>query len=294
MMVKVLVTGTSSFGVGEGLLKTIQMSCFREQIKLLGASNSELTAYKQLVDKYYVLPNAVNDLYLQKLNDIIEKENVDIIIPGSEAEVSVLARNRGYFRKVDLWMNDTDIAAVFNDKKTAHQFFLKNNLPTPKVYEDDMSVKFPAIVKPVDGKSSEGIYITHNKNQLDCVEYTVSVINTSGYELEVFIMKRILSKGATQYAVVEMDDRILEIAKRVHEYMQNELIINIQLMKKDGRYYIIEINPRFSGSSPIRALMGFNEFDVLFSQKFMKQKFKYTIKEGYYCIRGYAEFLYHI
>ncbi|GAI90969.1 unnamed protein product, partial [marine sediment metagenome] len=56
MRYNVLVTGTSSYGVGEGLLKSINKSEYRNQLNLIGASNSKLTAYKNLVDSYYILP----------------------------------------------------------------------------------------------------------------------------------------------------------------------------------------------------------------------------------------------
>ena len=44
MAYNILITGTSSYGVGEGSLKVLYKSAYRDQLRLIGASNSELSA----------------------------------------------------------------------------------------------------------------------------------------------------------------------------------------------------------------------------------------------------------
>lgn len=313
----VLLTGTSSYGVGEGLIKVINTSLYREQINLIGASNSNLTAFKNMVDKYYVLPNAIDKSYFDCLKKLVEKENIDILIPGSEAEMEVLSKNKGCFSNIDLWVNDYEIIDLFNDKKKASDFFQQNRFYIPQTYSESLKIEFsyPLILKPCRGKSSENIYIVKNKEQLEAVkslykaydtkyiiqkyienkeEYTMSLINLSKTKQQIFILKRILNKGATQYAVIEENVEIKNIALRLHEILKKELILNIQLIKDKDRYCIIEVNPRFSGSSPMRQLLGFNEFDVIFSSKYLNKDLMYKTKENSYVIRGYKEFVYEM
>lgn len=310
----VLVTGTSSYGVGEGLLKVINNSKYKENIRLIGASNSNLTAFKHLVENYYILPDANDNDYLTKLKDLLIKEGVDILIPGSEAEMKILSMNKkGFAEIVDLWVNDYELINTFDNKSIAERYFRLNQLNVPKSYKkiSDIKIEYPVIIKPIHGKSSEGIYIINNETQLkavmnlydsynreyiiqqyleDGLEYTVSMVNLNEIEPEIFISKRILNKGATQYAFYEENDEIKSLCFKLDSLLNNYLLLNIQLIRKKNNYYILEVNPRFSGSSPMRSLMGFNEFDIIFSKKYLGLNLDYKIPVKASCIRGYIEF----
>lgn len=311
----VLVTGSSSYGVGEGIIKTINMSIYRDKIKLIGASNSNLTAYKDMVDKYYILPSAKKQSYLEKLNELIEVEKIDILIPGSEAEIEIISRNKFNFKNIDIWVNDYNLIELFNDKSKANSFLKKNNINTPNTFKNSKNekIEYPLIVKPTIGKGSENIHIVRNEFQLKATvnlfktynkkfviqqyiengeEYTVSLINLSKNHIKTLLMKRILSKGATQYSYIEDDDSIEKIVLKIHELTINELILNIQIIKENDKYFVLEINPRFSGSSPMRAMLGFNEFDILFSNKYLDNDLECNLNRDNYIIRGYKEFSY--
>ncbi len=49
--------------------------------------------------------------------------------------------------------------------------------------------------------------------------------------------------------------------------------LNIQLRKLDGKFYIFDFHPRFSGTTPIRADVGFNEVDILLRNHLFDEKF---------------------
>jgi len=312
----ILVTGTSSYGVGEGMLKVINNSIYRNDIKLIGASNSNLTAFKNIVDGYYILPSANDYDYIDSLNKLLKKENIDILIPGSEAEMKRLSKDKELvIDDVDLWVNDYSIIQIFDDKRKANEFFCNNLIKTPKVYEKNSihEMKFPVVIKPTKGKSSEGIYIAESIEQLQAIEnlnkmynrdsiiqeyinldaeYTVSLINLDNKQQEIFIMKRILNKGATQYAEYCENQDVRDVVLNIHNKVQTELILNIQLAKKNDEYFVIEINPRFSGSAPIRSLMGFNEFDIIFTKTKLNTRLNYQLKKTNFVIRGYMEFIF--
>ncbi len=57
--------------------------------------------------------------------------------------------------------------------------------------------------------------------------------------------------------------------------------LNIQCRKTQKGIYTMEINPRFSGTSAIRAFLGFNEADILIRKYLLKQKIgKIKYKKG--------------
>jgi len=314
MRYNVLVTGTSSYGVGEGLLKSINESEYRNQLNLIGASNSKLTAYKNLVDSYYILPNANHPDYSKEVNKIIKDEQIHILIPGSEAETLFYSQNKSKIESelyIDIWVNENEIINIFDNKLEAEKFFINFGIKTPKSYSE-CKEEFPLIIKPVIGKSSEGIFIAKDKEEYYAAknfyqvigeqiivqefiekekEYSVSLINL-GNRLEILSMERILNKGATQYAKIVYKPAIEDMARVLHSALGDELILNLQILKKNKEYYIFEINPRFSGSAPMRAKLGFNEFDIIFANKYLNKAHVYQLKEDCYCIRGYEEVIY--
>jgi len=66
--------------------------------------------------------------------------------------------------------------------------------------------------------------------------------------------------------------------------------LNVQCRFVNDKVFVFEINPRFSGSSPFRALVGFNEVDILIMQtlfnKLVERYFKYNTG---YAMRGLNE-----
>ena len=50
--------------------------------------------------------------------------------------------------------------------------------------------------------------------------------------------------------------------------------LNIQCRFVDGEIKVYEINPRFSGTTSIRAMMGFNEPEILINSNILGKKIK--------------------
>ena len=312
MKYNILVTGTSSYGVGEGIIKVIAESKYRKQINLIGASNNNLTAFKMLLENYYVLPNADAEEYILELEKVIVTEKIKLIIPGSENEMVFFSQHKDAIEKkfnLIIWVNNYNFIKKFNNKIMAEEFFNKNNFLTPKSSKEFRGNKM--LIKPIQGKGSEGIYIVDNKEKFDNIkkiyslfgrkficqefidgeaEYTVSLI-CSKKNPKILIMERILNKGATQFSKIVKDKELEKIILNLNDLFSEELIMNIQVIKSNGQHYIIEINPRFSGSSPMRSKLGYNEFDLIFSERIMKEDCKFELKEHISCVRGFIEAL---
>jgi len=315
MEFNILVTGTSSYGVGEGILKIVNSSKYRNVINIISTSDNELSAYKKFAENHYVLPLANQPQYLSEISKIIKNERIQILIPGSEPEMLFFSKNKDKYEKeleVDIWVNKYPIVKMFENKLFAEEFFHRYDINTPKSIINGTGT-FPQIIKPLCGKGSEGIFIVYNFKQYQAVcsfyramkkefivqeyiekdhEYTVSLINLSD-RIEILSMERILNKGATQYARITEDDNIINMANIIHNALdKEELILNLQILEKNKEFYIFEINPRFSGSAPIRAKLGYNEFDILFANRYLNIKHEYKINKNQYCIRGFEEQLY--
>ncbi|HUU28067.1 MAG TPA: ATP-grasp domain-containing protein [archaeon] len=68
--------------------------------------------------------------------------------------------------------------------------------------------------------------------------------------------------------------------------------LNIQCRLVDGKVYVLEINPRFSGTTSLRAMVGFNEPDVLIRRHVLKEHIEphFPYKTGM-ILRGLSEAL---
>jgi len=71
-----------------------------------------------------------------------------------------------------------------------------------------------------------------------------------------------ISSGVSQGYVKEYRE-VREACERISSALESTGPLNIQCRFVNGVLYPFEVNPRFSGTTYIRALMGFNEPDIL-------------------------------
>ena len=163
--------------------------------------------------------------------------------------------------------------------------------------------KFPFVVKPTTGTGgSRGLHFVFDERELKmllpslatqsnyCIqpyigsgddEYTIGILSDkAGSVIDSIVMKRKLTGlsllnakkiNAINYAISTgysqgfiIKDAILQgFCENVATLIGSTGPLNIQLRKYEDKYYIFEIHPRFSGTTPIRADVGFNEPDIL-------------------------------
>ena len=168
--------------------------------------------------------------------------------------------------------------------------------------EDDIrSVGFPCIVKPATGsggsvsvffattadeattyadfiRRSGGIPIAQEYISEEEGEFTIGVLSlTDGAVAGSIALKRSLDaklsisyrgRGglvSSGYSQGYIDDfpSLREQAERIAKAVGSQGPINIQGRVRDGKLVPFEINPRFSASTYLRALAGFNEVDIM-------------------------------
>ncbi len=107
-------------------------------------------------------------------------------------------------------------------------------------------------------------------------------------------MKRILAGGFSQFVECEYYEVLNQTAQQIAKAVDSKGPLNIQCRMMNGALYVFEINPRFSGTTPFRTLLGFNEADILMNKSvnninaFDKSK----LKIGYFGVRGFQEKVY--
>ena len=75
----------------------------------------------------------------------------------------------------------------------------------------------------------------------------------------MIIFRRILRAGFSYRVTLCKDLEIEELVRKVADLFSLEGFINVQLMKKNNKLYIFEINPRISGTVRFRHMLGFKD-----------------------------------
>jgi carbamoyl-phosphate synthase large subunit len=172
---------------------------------------------------------------------------------------------------------------------------------------------FPLIVKPTIGTGgSKGVNLISSINELTtliknippnsryCIqpllgsedeEYTVGILSDkNGKLLDSIVMKRKLiglslldskivgdrkysiSTGYSQGFFIK-HEQIQDFCERLSQKLGSKGPLNIQLRIHKGEIYVFEIHPRFSGTTTMRADVGFNEPDILLRNYLFNEDF---------------------
>lgn len=181
---------------------------------------------------------------------------------------------------------------------------------------------FPVIVKPTVGTGgSKGVSLVTSLKELETImnnlpensgyciqpligsdeeEYTVGILSDkNGKLLDSIVMKRKLlglslldskktgqkkfsiSTGYSQGYFIK-HKLIQDFCENLSKLIESKGPLNIQLRIHNDKIYVFEIHPRFSGTTTMRADVGFNEPDILlrnylFNEDFGRINYKYDV-----------------
>ena len=121
----VLVTGIGG-NVGQGILRNILKTKF--PIGIVGCNVADFSAGNHLCDSFYKVPFANDENYINSINAIIEKENIDLIIPSTDYEIYYLALNKNQL-KTKVVTSELETSKRYLDKYLSYVFHKENHLP---------------------------------------------------------------------------------------------------------------------------------------------------------------------
>lgn len=284
--ISVLVTGAGG-GVGVSIIKAAKLAGY----KIIAVDMKLLSAGLLRSDRGYLVPKATSPDYIPKLIEICRKENVDALIPGSDPELPVITSSKKQIEE----KTDTVVVVCAREavetgrsKYKTYRFLKKSGFPyCESALKDGASelaekVGFPLVVKPDTGSGSVDSFIASDKDELkfyikqverrgwipliqECLqppdeEYTTGVMFSRDLQLIGSItLRRHLKKGSSYVAISEDFPRVRLEMERVAKELHTSGPLNLQCRLTDRGPVIFEINPRFSGTTPVRAVLGFND-----------------------------------
>lgn len=318
---KILLIGASGGGVTEGLLKGLRHGGYTNMTLLAYSENS--VHLHRVADTIIINTNPDDgEKYIDALISVCTKNNINIIVPGSTWESRAISvyEQKFYDHNIVPLVNNIETIKIGDDKWNTFLQLTELDIPTPKSFltvEDilnDSKTEFPVIIKPRQGRGSQNVFKVNSREELDAIckyfdikkikyilqeymdrdaaEYTVGVISDNkGNAIESIVMRRLLMGGATGFAEVMEHTYINDFCMDVANKIGSTGPINVQLrLDNNDQPSVFEINPRFSGSSPMRTLAGFNEIDKIIEIKYCNKEIeKSQIEFGNKYYRAFQE-----
>lgn len=308
----VLVTGTGGGGVGEGIVKALKLN--PQKYRIVATDMSPMSAALWRVDKGYVVPPASDNSYARKVIDICKREKIDAVIPGSVPELKKLSDIRTEFENegIALIISPKKVIDTCLDKLKTYNFLKKHGFPQPKTFSSDEPTRaaseldFPVFVKPRVGYGSRYTYTAQDAEELDLIEKYLTknkiefliqecitaeectvgvVISKSGMTMgSVSILREIKSGFSHRMTVTDVTE-----ARATAEELASKIgaqgPLNVQFFLTEEKPIVIEINPRFSGTTPVRSAVGFNEVDAVLRDFLFNEQIPLRFSEGVVAVR---------
>ena len=128
----VMITGVGGRSFGHQILHAMLLTGDKYRLVCCDASAYSFGLYQ--VQDRYILPMASDSTYLEAVQDVIRREKVDILLPGTEIEIRTLAPHFDLLKKIGchLIASSPDVIDLCQDKATLYEYLGKHNIGVPR------------------------------------------------------------------------------------------------------------------------------------------------------------------
>jgi biotin carboxylase len=196
----------------------------KKKVLILGGSHRDIPLIKAskelgyfvitLGDKSYYLGHEYSDKYykvnfndLFKVKEIIEKEKIDYLLPGSGEESYLSTVKLAQEFKIGNF-DSLDVAKLVHNKWKFKEFCLENSISTPIgfYHTDDLNlsnIKLPITIKPTDLSGGRGVDVVYDlKNLKESIQKSSKVSN------EIFL-EEFIDGDLIAYSVILKNQKII-------------------------------------------------------------------------------------
>lgn len=283
----VLVSGASGI-VGYGILRSLRKA--DADLRLVGTTIYDDSPAQAFCDIFELAPPTKDPGYASWLKETIAKHAVDLAIPGIEADLYrwlELADELAAASPVKVLMNDRSLVALCRDKWTFYQEIAKTRRPW--VIDTALDADFdalcerlglPFLLKPRQGFAAKGHVRVDSRETFaahcdrvgpvlmaqpiigsEHEEFSTSAFcdGCGGLHAHMTLRRKLAPEGFTDRADVVSAHDIDVAVRELCAIFKPLGPTNFQFRRHDGVVKLLEINPRISSATSIRAAFGYNE-----------------------------------
>lgn len=260
----------------------------RPNWRIIGVDIHDQHGGALVADIVKTVPPATSPNYLESMEQIVERYDVQHCFPMSEAELAVLHRDGiNAFGQAHLVKANARAIEIGLDKLATAQFLTEAGCPSPWTISADVGVEppnFPCIFKLRRSAGSKGVYVCRDSSEAVYLtrrypqaifqellepadkEVTCAIYRTLDGRTAVLSLLRRLAGGFTGWARVIDEPEVVDQCVQLAEALNLRGAINAQLRITAAGPRIFEINPRISSTVLIRHILGFTDFEWMLNE----------------------------
>ena len=235
-----------------------------------------------LCDVFRQAPYANTKEYIPFLIQLAKQNDVKYIFPLTDLEIDVINLHREEFEINDLvvCISSKETLTVVRNKYALFKAFEQDEkvLSVPTLTSDDdlSSLFYPCVAKPKGGRSSEGLCYLENAKQLadikDKSNYifqekisgsvcTVDFVRDANANKSFCVPREELLRtknGAGTTVKLFHDEKLEALVSYIGNKLNIRGVVNMEFIKNEKGYYLIDINPRFSAGIAFSCMQGYD------------------------------------
>lgn len=241
---------------------------------------SSVSDHGQFVYPQYIsnLPMVGAEDFIDKLNQVVEKHKIDIIVPAHDDVVLKLAQAQASgVLKCEVATSPAETCEIARSKKLTYKI-LSSVVSTPKLFDEETELtEFPVFLKPDIGQGSKGTATANSQadvafftqqtpdllvmEYLPGKEYTVDCFSNANGRLEFCEgreRQRTQNGISVRSAIIE-DNRFTEIAQKINDSVELRGVWFFQVKENaQGDLVLMEFAPRIAGTMGLTRGKGVN------------------------------------
>lgn len=287
--INILVTGVGAV-IGYGIIKSLRKSKYK--CNIVGIDIFHDAVGQVWCDKFIQGVRADSSEFESFINSIVEKENIDLVLPGIEQDLQSLIKNFDKLNQSAKYsLNNKNIFETFHDKNQTYNFLANKVELIPHIYYcDDLYLKatekfgLPFMLKQNISYASKGVATIEsnegydyylNKFGKNCMaqqklsikdsELTCSIfgLGDGNFVNAICLQRELSGEGATKKAInVKIDEKLFDTLRTICKVSKFEGPTNLQFIQYQEKYLLLEINARISSSTSMRETFGVNEAEM--------------------------------
>lgn len=319
----VLVTSAGSI-IAQGIIKSLNLANSGKdnstKYRIIGADMSPDAPGLYRADEGIIIPSATSSSYIEYLIKTCKQRQVNAIFVGSDDELLTIAQAQTQIERecgTKALVGPFELISKARDKWKTFEFCKENKLPHAASalpsHSDEFAREFgfPLVVKPREGYGSVHFNVVKSREEMDFSiraiesagwhaviqeylqgeEFTTGItVDTSGKKVMSSIaIKKLIKHGQTYKAFVDDFGSVREAAEKFAIKLGAKGAINIQSKLHIDKPVTFEVNPRFSATTPIRAVAGVNEPDIVFKNTILGEEINVNTYTKLFCMRYWNE-----